>query len=121
MRLAYMMSYSHSPLTTHRFTFSIDDDPAFLRGALLSHASGRLALVALGAMRSLNAPLMLLLVDQLAPLLGARSTVGAKHIRPLQRCKERPPVMSCQKWHQASCRANWRRSQITLGSLVYII
>ena len=116
--LSFTSHHSRLEPTIDRFTFSIDDDAAFLRGALLSHASGLLALVALGAMRSLNAPPMLLLVDQLAPLLGARSTVGAKHIRPLQRCKERPPVMSCQKWHQARCRANWRRSQITLGSLV---
>ena len=88
-----------------RFTFSSEDvDPLFLRGALVSHGCGLLLLLLAGALRSLNAPPMLLLVDQLPPLLGARSTMGTKGFRPFQRCKERPPVMSCQKWHQERAR-----------------
>jgi len=77
-----------------------DLDPAFVRGAWLSHWVGVLVLFCAGALRSLNAPPMLILPDNLPPLFGARSTSGLRGFWPLQRCQQAPPLMPCRQWHE---------------------
>eukprot|EP00438_Fugacium_kawagutii_P035169 Skav226719 [mRNA] locus=scaffold3813:37637:42038:- [translate_table: standard] len=76
-------------------------DPSFVHGAWLSHGVGVLVLLMGDALRSLNAPPMLIMVDTLPPLFGARSTSGLSSFRPLKRFRDPPPLLPCKQWHEA--------------------
>ncbi|CAJ1359631.1 unnamed protein product, partial [Effrenium voratum] len=76
-------------------------DSGFVRGAWLSHAAGVVLVLLLGAMRSLNAPPMLILTDNLSPLFGARATSGLSGLRPLQRCNGELPLLPAAEWYEA--------------------
>ena len=72
-------------------------DPELALSGFTSHAVGLATLLALGAVRSLNAPPMLLCADQSPPLFGASVRC---QLQPLERWR-RPPQLSMDDWAAA--------------------
>ena len=74
---------------------------ALARGGWLSHACGVALLVAIGALRCLNAPPMLVFSDTAPPLFGAGVTGACGAFKPLGRFRRGPELQTREAWREA--------------------
>jgi hypothetical protein len=68
------------------------------RGGWISHAAGLAVLLPMDALRSLNAPPMILSTDSAPPLFGARVTAGWHGVTWLRRWQTPPMMLRTHEW-----------------------